>query len=137
MTTQGTISSQELKNFGITASTSLLPAKYPCIQKWSQSIDKAVYNNIDLVPLYELEFSQGPNFIRVNLRHKHSWNLIKNLIIINIKNTFSYNVPPPKKGNEISITIEGKTIFKEFNQDEANKCILEKVIPFLTNYKYI
>ncbi len=128
MTLQGMITRETAADFGISTSTTCHTNTNPEIGQWCKVIDEAIFTNNLLSERYQLEVSKGWDFVRVNLRTRNSWILIKTLIIINIKSS--------NKVKEILIIINESNQFTGTNKGMADECINKAVFNFLRDYSY-
>lgn len=138
MTLQGMITRETAEDFGISASTTFHTNTNPEIGQWGKIIDEAISTNNLLSERYQLEVSKGWDFIRVNLRTRNNWILIKTLIIINIKQKtpYSYYSKSSSKVKEILIIINESNQFAGTNKSLAYECINKAVCNFLRDYSY-
>jgi hypothetical protein len=138
MTLQGMITRETAEDFGISTATTLQTKTNPEIAKWCQFIDEAISANNSLSERYQFEVCKGCEFIRVNLRTRHNWILIKNLIIINIRQKIPYSnySSSSNKVKEILIIVDTINQFKDVNKGLADECVNTVVCNFLKDYSY-
>ena len=138
MTLQGMITRKTAEDFGLSTSTTPQTNTNPEITKWCEVVSEAISQNSALAQCYELEITKGYDFIRVNLRNRHNWSLIKNLIIIHIKQKIVYGQCPSytKKVKKTVIIIEESNPFAGLNKTLANECVNKVVCSFLRDYIY-
>jgi|GEM_PF-971778 len=138
MTLQKMITRKTAEDFGLSTSTTLQTNTNPEIANWCQVVSEAISQNSALAQCYELEITKGYDFIRVNLRNRHNWILIKNLIIIHIKQKIVYGQcsSSTEKVKETVIIIEKSNPFAGINKTLANECVNKVVCSFLRDYIY-
>lgn len=100
------------------------PITHPHIKDLGEVIANAISQNTNLSKGYSLELLKGHNFIRVNLRNKHNWMLLQQLVIISINNSGFYTV-----------NVNRDLILQGESDNQLNR-VVNILVNFLTQFAY-